>query len=211
MILQRKLNGQYLTPEIVAHFEYFMNTLNMGYKHQTENPFDHPLKYPALMYKGMTLMPSPETSENAIMESAEPDENSSASSSVDGDDNMLVIIDTEDIIDQSMLLAESQMRIESGAVNNKTPQEPGKQANRLSVAPSKQERKLSVRHEIRRQSNMYLHNLSIYERNQLLIKPKAHMKKVRDMVRNDKKSILSSQGSEIGYSDGSHQSHLIEQ
>lgn len=48
---------------------------------------------------------------------------------------------------------------------------------------------------------MYLQNLSIYERNRLLIKPNAHLKKVRDVVRNDKKSILSSQGSELAFLD----------
>jgi hypothetical protein len=111
LILQRKQNGQYLTPEIVAHFEYFMNTLNMGYKNQTENPFDHPLKYPALLYKGMTMMESPLKSD-AIMESVE--RKSSSSSSDDDDDPM--IIDTDDIIDQSMLLAEAQMKRESGTL-----------------------------------------------------------------------------------------------
>lgn len=46
---------------------------------------------------------------------------------------------------------------------------------------------------------MYIQNLSIFERNRLLTKPNTHLKKVRDHVRNDKKSILSSQmGSDIG-------------
>lgn len=40
---------------------------------------------------------------------------------------------------------------------------------------------------------MYIQNLSVYERNKLLTKPKSHYKKVRNHVRNDKKSILSSQ------------------
>lgn len=45
---------------------------------------------------------------------------------------------------------------------------------------------------------MYVQNLSIFERNRLLTKPNTHLKKVRDHVRNDKKSILSSQlGSEL--------------
>lgn len=70
LILQRKQNGQYLTPEVVAHFEYFMNTLNMSHKNQTENPFDQPLKYPALQYRGMTILKS-QTNSDAIMESAE--------------------------------------------------------------------------------------------------------------------------------------------
>lgn len=131
LILQRKLNGQYLTPEIVAHFEYFMNTLNMGYKNQTENPFDFPLKYPALQYRGMTIIHSASNSD-AIMESAEPESSSSSSESEENDVPM--IIDTDDIIDQSMLLAEAQMRRESGTLGaNKTPQADGKMGKRLSV------------------------------------------------------------------------------
>lgn len=75
LLLQSKQNGSYLSPEIVAHYEYFMNTLNMSHKYNTENPFEHPLKYPALQYKGLTLMPSSSHSD-AIMESANSDENS---------------------------------------------------------------------------------------------------------------------------------------
>lgn len=119
-----------------------------------------------------------------------------------------MIIDTDDIIDQSMLLAESQMRRDSNnLVINKTPQADGKLGKRLSV---QQQRKLSVRQEIRRQSNMYVQNLSVYERNQLLIKPNAQLKKVREIVRNDKKSILLSQGSDIGFSDAGRQANLID-
>lgn len=51
---------------------------------------------------------------------------------------------------------------------------------------------LSVRQEIKRQSRMYIQNLSVFERNRLLTKPKSHMKKVCNHIRNDKKSILSS-------------------
>ena len=45
-------NGAYLTAEVVAHLEYFMNTLNFGLKSKVENPFEHQDKYPALLYKG---------------------------------------------------------------------------------------------------------------------------------------------------------------
>lgn len=48
LILQKRKNGQYMSPLIVAHFEYFMNTLNMHHRNNTENPFDYPNKYPAL-------------------------------------------------------------------------------------------------------------------------------------------------------------------
>ena len=99
------------------------------------------------------------------------------------------------------------MKRESGLLTNKTPQADAKLGKRLSV---QQQRKLSVRQEIRRQSNMYLNNLSIYERNQLLIKPNAHLKKVRDIVRNDKKSILSSQSGIFSMSDAGHHAHLVD-
>lgn len=205
VLLERRQNGQYLTPEVVAHFEYFMNTLNMSHKNQTENPFDAPLKYPALQYRGMTVLQS-HTSSDAIMESADGS-SSSSSSEIDANEAPM-IIDTDDIIDQSMLLAAAQMKRDSGVLAvNKTPQADAKLGKRLSV---QQQRKLSVRQEIRRQSNMYVQNLSIYERNQLLIKPNAQLKKVRDIVKNDKKSILLSQGSDLGKSDPGLHADLID-
>jgi hypothetical protein len=47
-----KRNGKYMPPNVIAHLEYFMNTLNLDYKSQTENPFENPTVYPALNYKG---------------------------------------------------------------------------------------------------------------------------------------------------------------
>lgn len=52
VLLVRRRNGAYLSPEIVAHLEYFRNTLNLGLKSETENPFDLPDKYPALQFTG---------------------------------------------------------------------------------------------------------------------------------------------------------------
>lgn len=52
VLLAKQRNGAYLSPEIVAHLEYFMNTLNLGLKSLTENPFENLAKYPALQYKG---------------------------------------------------------------------------------------------------------------------------------------------------------------
>ena len=63
---------------------------------------------------------------------------------------------------------------------------------------------------MRRQSNMYVHNLTVFERNRLLIKPNAHLKKVRDIVKKDKKSILSSEGSIYGISDFDRSANLID-
>ena len=51
MFLQVGSNGQYLKPDIVAHIEYFMNTLNMDLKGQTENPFEDTEKYAAFQFK----------------------------------------------------------------------------------------------------------------------------------------------------------------
>ena len=52
IILRNRRLGTYLSPEIVAHLEYFMNTLNMGHKAETENPFLNPEMYQALLFKG---------------------------------------------------------------------------------------------------------------------------------------------------------------
>lgn len=80
-----------------------MNTLNMSYKHSTENPFEHPMKYPALQYKGLTILPSPSNSD-ANMESVNSDDSHSQSdgSQEDGnrqDKDAQILIDTDDIID----------------------------------------------------------------------------------------------------------------
>lgn len=62
-----------MSPIIVAHYEYFMNTLNMNHRNCTENPFDCPNKYPALQYKGLTVVDSPSCSD-AYMEEVESSE-----------------------------------------------------------------------------------------------------------------------------------------
>jgi len=41
-----------------------MNTLNICYKARTENPFENPNKYPALLYKGKSMIESFSQSEN---------------------------------------------------------------------------------------------------------------------------------------------------
>lgn len=48
-LLKIRKNGQYIPVDIVAHFEYFYNTLM--FSHQTENPFLNPPQYPALLFK----------------------------------------------------------------------------------------------------------------------------------------------------------------
>ena len=41
--------------DIVAHLEYFYNTLNIDHKNQTCNPFDKPEDYPAFSYRAGTI------------------------------------------------------------------------------------------------------------------------------------------------------------
>ena len=52
LILSDKKNGQLLNADIVAHLEYFHNTLNAEHKNHPnhENPFKNIEHYPALTY-----------------------------------------------------------------------------------------------------------------------------------------------------------------
>ena len=85
-----------MKPEIVAHLDYFMNTLNIDHKNKTENPFENPNKYPALMYK---MMVDNLSGSDVIMESQE----CSDSSSSDSEDMGKPIIDDDDLIEKSEL------------------------------------------------------------------------------------------------------------
>ena len=69
-ILVHKRFGQILKPDVVAHLEFFMNTLNFEHKANSENPFDNPEKYQAFTYINM------EDDGDAIMESDEGSSNS---------------------------------------------------------------------------------------------------------------------------------------
>ena len=48
-VLATKDNGTYLETDLIAHAEYFYNTLDCNSK--TINPFMQPNKYPALMFQ----------------------------------------------------------------------------------------------------------------------------------------------------------------
>lgn len=52
-LLKTKRHGRFLTPDIVAHFDYFMNTLNMNQKGRSINPCEEEFQkqYPALEYQ----------------------------------------------------------------------------------------------------------------------------------------------------------------
>jgi TATA-box binding protein (TBP) (component of TFIID and TFIIIB) len=79
-----------MTTYIVAHLEYFMNTLNYDLKSKTENPFYNPSRYPALQYR---LMEDGISSE-AIIESKNEITDSSSSNESDEQEE-----DNDDLID----------------------------------------------------------------------------------------------------------------
>ena len=66
-----------------------MNTLNLGYKSQTENPFENLDKYPALKYKGENKV---SRFSKSYLTSEEPDEEYD-----DADDGL---IDVEALVDE---------------------------------------------------------------------------------------------------------------
>lgn len=94
-----------MSPLIVAHFEYFMNTLNMHHRNNTENPFDCPNKYPALQYKGLTVIDSPSGSD-AFMEEIESSSDDELDQGIQADQfggmdqfgDVDMLIDTDEII-----------------------------------------------------------------------------------------------------------------
>lgn len=86
--LLKRSNGQYLKPNIVAHLDYFMNTLNFDHKSGSENPFKNTEKYLALNYKENL------SSSDVIMESKE--------SSSESDENH-PMIDDDELIEKSEL------------------------------------------------------------------------------------------------------------
>ena len=48
-LLAKKENGAHIMVDLIAHFEYFYNTLDCGF--HTENPFKTPKSYPALTFE----------------------------------------------------------------------------------------------------------------------------------------------------------------
>jgi hypothetical protein len=62
-----------MKPEIVAHLEYFYNTLNIDHKNKSENPFDNPDDFPALTYKDGDRLSSDVIMEGEESESSDDD------------------------------------------------------------------------------------------------------------------------------------------
>lgn len=67
---------------VVAHLEYFMNTLSIDYKCQTENPFKNPDDFPALLFKPNDIIGAVS---DMTMESV-AEESSSSDSMIDEDE-----------------------------------------------------------------------------------------------------------------------------
>ena len=44
-LLKTKRHGRFLTPDIVAHFDYFMNTLTLNQEGRNDNPFENTTTY----------------------------------------------------------------------------------------------------------------------------------------------------------------------
>lgn len=51
VMLKDRRYGQILPLDIVAHLQYFYNTLNFAHAVNTDNPFKNPKEYPALLYE----------------------------------------------------------------------------------------------------------------------------------------------------------------
>ena len=89
-LLQHRNFGLLLTPEIIAHMSYFMSTLVLSHKHDTENPFENAHKYPAFAYQKVCP--------DIIQEQEEV-----SSSSDDGDLPQIQVEDEDDLIDLTPL------------------------------------------------------------------------------------------------------------
>ena len=81
-----------------------MNTLNLGYKSQTENPFDNLDKYPALQYKGENKVSRFSKSYHELPE--EPEEYD--------DDSAYDLIDSEALVDELDNSEESPVKEQLG-------------------------------------------------------------------------------------------------
>jgi len=81
-ILSRRRNGQYLNPEILAHLKYFRNTLNMSHKEASDDPFENPILYPAMLHKMIDENFSSGT--DTICEDSQEFSSSSGGEDVDG-------------------------------------------------------------------------------------------------------------------------------
>ena len=108
-ILSNRRNGKFLNNETIAHLEYFMNTLNMEHKSNTENPFENPYRYPAFLYKG----PTEESSENTS------DEDSDMDGIIDEESMNSIIDDSdEDLKSQTLNPNEGQENLSSKNIKN---------------------------------------------------------------------------------------------
>ena len=153
MILRRRDNGTYLTAEVTAHLEYFYNTLNLGHKSKTLNPFAKLNDYPALLFKGQ----SKATSFSANLLKSK----NSCQSSDEEDD---IMMDDNDLID------EVAVHDQFLKAKNSTPEQQA--AKKIDVGRI---RRASYRDDIIKQSSIYIDQLSVLDKSKLLMKPHQHL------------------------------------
>lgn len=104
IILRDQKNGAYLSPEIVAHLEYFMNTLNLMYRSKTVNPFEKVVKYPALLFKGISKV---ESFSGSSAPTGMHDESSDSASDVPAD-----------LVDEAVMLNDLKSKSAEGKTQN---------------------------------------------------------------------------------------------
>jgi succinate dehydrogenase flavin-adding protein (antitoxin of CptAB toxin-antitoxin module) len=157
-ILSKAANGKDLSGLIVAHLEYFMNTLNFDHKSKTKNPFENPEEYPALMYKIGEGSPIADV----IMENYE-------SSSDEGMEEFprVVIISDNDLIDHSQL--NNAKTLTQNPESLSAQKQGGEKL--ASIKSSNSPIKSMVRNEIKRQSMILVNNMTVIERHNYIIHP----------------------------------------
>lgn len=167
IILRAEANGAYLSPEIVAHLEYFVNTLTLKHRSKIINPFQKAYQFPALLFKGVSRVESFSNGTGPTQPEV---------SSESEEDNCGV---AGDIIDEPTL---TQQLLSKSAENK------DKDAKAFNAS-----RRVSIKDEVARQSSMFLARMSVMQKSRLLTRPAAaHFRDVRASVRRDKTSILSS-------------------
>lgn len=198
ILLQKKEHGQYMDADTVAHLEYFMNTLSFDYKCQTENPFDNPNDFPALMFKPNDMAGA---TSDFTMDSVVEESSSNSSDSVIDEDDMKVR-NPADLIDVDVLGIDP-LQINEEINQTMTPKQKssdrfkeqyplGQYEKNASIKSAVSPIKQLVKNEIKRQSVVLVKGMSIIERHSILINPQNQLDMIKKKVKYDRKSLLSS-------------------
>jgi hypothetical protein len=156
-----------LNPTVVAHLEYFHNTLNAEHASHPnhENPFKNLEEYPALTY--VAKMDVLDSIQESNTENNSDDEN---------------LVDRDEIKHKPQIMVTNE-----SATNNEIILDP-----KLFMTPEQNKaRKCSIRMELKKQGEDFVRRLSVFDKHQLLINPNAFENKLAEAVKNDKSSILS--------------------